>query len=139
MHEAITLDTGELTPEQMNQILKTLPVELTFVDETDTVRYFTGVPDKIFPRGKGSLGTRVQGCHPKKSLHLVEQIIEAFRAGRADTAEFWIEMKGRFVYIQYFAVRDDDGTYKGVLEAVQDATHIRELKGEQRLLDLKLE
>ncbi|MEW6116233.1 MAG: DUF438 domain-containing protein [Nitrospirota bacterium] len=131
----LNLDTGALSPEQVNLILTHLPVEISFVDEHDEVRYYSQVKDKIFPRSPGVIGRKVQNCHPPKSLHMVQKIIDEFRAGTRDVADFWIEMKGRFIYIRYFAVRDADRTYKGTLEIVQDATDIRKLTGQKRLLD----
>ena len=131
----LDLATGQLTPEQVNLLLIHLPVELNFVDENDEVRYYSRVPHKIFPRSPGVIGRKVQNCHPRASLDKVERILDAFRSGEKDVADFWIEMKGRFIYIRYFAVRDDGGTYRGTIEVVQDATDIRGLTGQRRLLD----
>ncbi len=132
----IDLEVGSLTPEQINLILLHLPVELSFVDEHDEVRYYTGLAHKIFPRTEGAIGRKVQNCHPPKSLHLVNRILDEMKAGTRDTAEFWMEdFKGRFVHIRYDAVRDRDGNYRGCLEAVQDIGHLRELSGSHRLLD----
>ncbi len=110
-------------------------MEITFVDKEDKVRYINQNPEKIFPRAKAILGRKVQLCHPQKSVHLVNRIIEDFRSGRRDVAEFWIQMKGMFVHIRYFAVRDEKGEYQGTLEVVQDISRIRALEGERRLLD----
>lgn len=116
-------------------ILNTLPVELSFIDHEDRVRYFSHEHgEKIFGRTRGAIGTAVQNCHPPKSLHLVRQILADFKAGRRDVAEFWIETGGRMVHIRYWPVRGDDGRYLGTLETVQDVTSIRALTGEQRLL-----
>jgi PAS domain S-box-containing protein len=116
-------------------ILNTLPVELSFIDREDRVRYFSHEHgEKIFGRTRGAIGTAVQNCHPPKSLHLVNQILADFKAGRRDVAEFWIEMGGRMVHIRYWPVRAEDGGYLGTLETVQDVTSIRQLTGEQRLL-----
>ena len=116
-------------------ILNTLPVELSFIDREDRVRYFSHEHgEKIFGRTRGAIGTEVQNCHPPKSLHLVNQILADFKAGRRDVAEFWIEMGGRMVHIRYWPVRAEDGGYLGTLETVQDVTSIRQLSGEQRLL-----
>jgi DUF438 domain-containing protein len=128
------MKAGALTLEQVNLVLTHLPVELSFVDETDTVRYYTDQPHKIFPRSPGVIGRKVQNCHPPKSLHLVNRILEDFRAGRRDTADFWIPHKGAFLYIRYLAVRDAERRYRGCLEVVQDVTAIRGLEGERRLL-----
>ncbi len=133
--DAIPLDTGLLTLEQVNLLLTHLPVDLTFVDENDTVRYYSEGKERIFPRSPGVIGREVQNCHPPKSLHLVNRILEAFRNGTRDVAEFWIEMQGRFIHIRYFALRDAQGHYKGCLEVSQDVTAIRNLQGERRLLD----
>ncbi|MEW5745665.1 MAG: DUF438 domain-containing protein [Nitrospirota bacterium] len=131
----LDLSVGRLTPEQADLILTHLPVELSFVDEHDEVRYYSQVKEKIFPRSPAVIGRKVQNCHPPKSLHMVQKIIDAFRAGTRDVADFWIEMNGRFVHIRYFAVRDAGGAYRGTLEVVQDATDIRTLTGQKRLLD----
>jgi hypothetical protein len=125
-----------LSPEVLAAVLNTLPVELSFVDENDIVRYFSHehLP-KIFPRTRGVIGMPVQRCHPEKSLHMVNRILEDFKAGKREVAEFWIEMGGKHVYIRYFPVRSPDGRYLGCLEVVQDTTRIRSLEGERRLLD----
>ncbi|MHB0866432.1 MAG: DUF438 domain-containing protein [Thermoleophilia bacterium] len=132
---SLDLATGQLTPEQVNLILTHLPVEVSFVDENDELRYYSQVQHKIFPRSPGVIGRKVQNCHPPASLDKVQKILSEFRSGNQDVADFWIENKGRFIYIRYFAVRDDSGTYKGTLEVVQDATAVRGLTGQQRLLD----
>jgi DUF438 domain-containing protein len=117
-------------------ILNTLPVELSFVDHEDRVRYFSHEHgEKIFGRTRGAIGAEVKNCHPPKSLHLVNRILADFKAGVRDVAEFWIDMNGRKVHIRYFPVRGDDGRYLGTLETVQDVGAIQKLTGEQRLLD----
>ena len=131
----VELDTGSLEPEVINLILKNLPVDLTFVDASDTVRYYSATEERIFPRSPGVIGRKVQNCHPPSSVHIVNRILSAFKEGRRDAAEFWIETKGKFVHIRYFALRDKKGTYRGCLEVSQDVTSIRRLKGERRLLD----
>ncbi|MGB4704915.1 MAG: DUF438 domain-containing protein [Candidatus Saccharicenans sp.] len=131
----LDLKTGRLTPEQIDLILTHLPVDISFVDENDRVIYYSDTPDRIFPRSPGVIGRQVQNCHPPKSVHLVNRILEAFKKGERDVAEFWIEMGGRFIHIRYFAVRDRDGRYRGCLEVSQDVTSIRKLQGEKRLLD----
>jgi len=133
----IELDTGALTPGQINLLLKNLPVDITFVDETDTVRYFSAGVERIFPRSPGVIGRKVQNCHPPASVHVVNSILEAFRKGERRVAEFWIQSRGRFIHIRYLAVRDDSGRYKGCLEVSQDVSSARSLQGEQRLLDWK--
>jgi uncharacterized protein len=117
-------------------ILNALPVELSFVDADDTVRYFSHENrDKIFPRSRSSIGMKVQDCHPSKSVHLVNRIIAEFRAGTRDAAEFWIDLAQKKVLIRYYPVRDDGGTYLGCLEVVQDIAPIQALSGQRRLLD----
>ncbi len=135
MTENLPLDTGGLSLEQVNLMLKHLPVDISFVDENDEVRYYSDAPDRIFTRTPAVIGRKVQNCHPPDSVHMVNRIIAAFRAGEKDTAEFWIVMKGSFLLIRYFAVRDADGGYRGCLEVSQDVTAIRALEGERRLLD----
>ncbi len=132
---ALRLDTGHMTLEQINLMLTHLPVDLTFVDENDRVAYYSEGPERIFPRSPAIIGREVRNCHPPKSVHLVNQILDAFKSGSRDTAEFWIELGGKFIYIRYFAVRDAGGYYRGCLEVSQELTHIRKLEGQQRLLD----
>jgi DUF438 domain-containing protein len=123
-------------PNVMAAILNTLPVELSFVDADDVVRYFSHENGtKLFPRTRGVIGMPVQACHPEKSLHLVNAILKDFKAGRRTVAEFWIEMGGKKIHIRYFPVRDPEGEYLGCLEVVQDIAPIQALTGERRLLD----
>ena len=129
------LTTGDLTLSQINLMLKTLPVDITFVDENDTVRYFSETPGRIFKRTPAVIGRKVQNCHPPASVDKVVKIVEDFRAGKRDTAEFWIQMGGKFIHIQYYAMRDDAGNYRGTLEVSQDLTELRKLEGERRLLE----
>jgi uncharacterized protein len=125
-----------LDREVLAAILNTLPVELSFVDQDDTVRYFSHERStKIFPRTRGVIGAKVQNCHPQKSVHVVNQILADFKAGRRDHAEFWLEMGPRFIHIRYWPVRGADGRYLGCLETVQDVAGIRALGGQKRLLD----
>ncbi len=131
----IDLDAGRLSAEVLNAILKTLPVDLSFVDATDRVAYFSATEDRIFPRSPGIIGREVSKCHPPKSVHMVEEILTRFKSGERDTAEFWIELHGRFLHIRYFAVRLPDRTYAGCLEVSQDVTAIRALTGQRRLLE----
>jgi hypothetical protein len=131
---ALGLDTGHMTLEQINLMLTHLPVDLTFVDENDRVAYYSE-GERIFPRSPAIIGREVRNCHPPKSVHVVNKILDAFKSGSRDTAEFWIELGGRFLYIRYFAVRDAKGFYRGTLEVSQDLTEIRKLEGQQRLLD----
>jgi DUF438 domain-containing protein len=132
---SVSLDTGSLTAEQINLMLTHLPVDLSFVNEHDEVMYYSASPERIFPRSPGVIGRRVQNCHPPKSVGTVERILSEFKAGTKSTAEFWIQMRGRFLLIKYFAMRDPDGKYRGCLEVSQDVTAIRALDGERRLLD----
>ena len=126
--------TGEINKEILGAVLNTLPVEITFVDKDDTVRYFNKNSDRVFPRPPAVLGRKVQDCHPKKSLHKVNQILDDFKNNRGDSAEFWIDLDNRKIYIRYFAVRDKNRNYLGCLEATQDITEIQKIKGEKRLL-----
>ncbi len=128
-------DEGYLTPEQVNSIFRILPVDITYVNENDQVVFYNRGEDRVFPRSAGIIGREVRFCHPPKSVDQVIKILEEFKAGRQDLAEFWINFKGQFIHIQYFPVRDPDGTYRGVIEMSQDVTHIRSLEGEKRLLD----
>jgi DUF438 domain-containing protein len=129
------LGTGSLTAAQITLMLDRLPVDITYVDENDEVRYFSGTKERIFPRSKAIIGRKVQNCHPPESVHVVEDILKAFRERRKDHADFWIEMRGRFIHIRYFALYDGGGAYRGTIEVSQDVTGIRELEGENRLLD----
>ena len=133
--EKIGLDTGVMTIEQVNMLLKHMPVDISFVDENDEVRYYSATQERIFPRSPGVIGRKVQNCHPPKSFNMVQKILDEFRAGRRDKADFWIQMKGRFLHIRYFAVRDAANNYKGCLEVSQDVTDIKKLEGQKRLLD----
>ena len=130
----VRLDCGRLEPEVLNAVLKHLPVDMTFVGPDDRVAYFSQTEERIFPRSEGIIGREVSNCHPPKSVHMVEDILTRFKSGERDTAEFWIELGGRFIHIRYFAVRRD-GKYLGCLEVSQDVTAIRALKGQRRLLD----
>jgi DUF438 domain-containing protein len=131
----IRMPTGRFRLEELVAVLATLPFDLTFVDAEDTVRYFSPGRDRIFSRSKAVLGRKVQYCHPPKSVHVVDQTLSDFREGRRDRARFWINLRGRFVMIGYYAVRDESGNYLGTLEVTQDATEVRGLQGERRLLE----
>ncbi|MBN2206565.1 MAG: DUF438 domain-containing protein [Candidatus Aminicenantes bacterium] len=133
--ETIELSTGRLTPEQIDLMLKRLPVDVTFVDENDRVAYYSDSKERIFPRSPGVIGRAVQNCHPPKSVHVVEEIVRSFKDKTRDVAEFWIQRGGRFIHIRYFPVYDKDGAYRGVIEVSQDVAAIRALQGEKRLLD----
>lgn len=131
----VELETGSLEPEMINLILQSLPIDLTFVDSNDTVRYYSATQERIFPRSPAIIGRKVQNCHPPASIHIVNRILKAFKDGRRDVAEFWIQMKERLIHIRYLAIRDKNGAYRGCLEVSQDVTGIRNLQGEKRLLD----
>mgnify|MGYP000883069988 FL=1 len=131
----LPLDTGALSPEQINLVLKHLPIDVTFIDETDTVRYYSQGPDRIFDRTPAIIGRKVQNCHPPQSVHVVNRLLETFRNGERDVAEFWIQMGPKFVHIRYYAVRDGEGRYRGTIEVTQDIAPLRALEGERRLLD----
>ncbi len=129
------LSVGDLTLTQINLLLTHLPVDMTFVDEHDEVRYYSETPERIFKRTPAIIGRKVEKCHPPASVDKVVQIVEDFRSGKRDTAEFWIQMGGKFIHIRYFAMRDAEGNYRGTLEVSQDISEIRKLDGEKRLLD----
>jgi hypothetical protein len=131
---SIIFPTGAMTFDQLRGLFSVLPVDLTFVDADDRVRYFSEGADRVFARSKAIIGRKVQHCHPPKSVDTVERILADFRSGKQNVAEFWIEMHGKFVHIRYFAVRDDEGAYLGTLEVTQDLTRLRALSGERRLL-----
>jgi DUF438 domain-containing protein len=130
----LKMKTGLLTLEQINAILNTIPVDLSFIDLKDEVTYYSDA-ERIFPRSPGVIGRSVFNCHPPKSQHIVRRILDEFKQGTKDTAEFWIKLKETFAHIRYFAVRDKAGTYMGTLEMSQNIAPIRNLEGEQRLLD----
>jgi len=124
-----------LSQEQLAGILEAIPIEISFVDKNDLVRFWNKHEARIFKRPVSVIGKSVQNCHPRESVHKVNQILSDFKAGRRDSAEFWIDLKGRKIYIRYFAVRDKAGKYLGTLEATQDITEIKKIEGEKRLLD----
>lgn len=127
-------ETGALNFEEMLAVFNTLPLDLTFVDENNKVKFFTKPKDRIFPRSPAILGRDVEKCHPPESVHVVNQILDSFKSGKQDSATFWIKVKGRMILIQYFALRDSEGKYIGTLEASQDITDTVKLEGERRLL-----
>ena len=124
-----------LNKEQIERILETLPVDLSFVDENDIVKFWNHHESRVFKRPKGVLGSTVQKCHPADSVTKVNKVLAALKSGEKDYAEFWIDLKGRKVLIRYFGVRDTDGKYLGTLEVGQDITDIKKIEGEKRLLD----
>ena len=125
----------KLSTVTLEAIFDTLPVDLTFVDETDTVRYYSKGDKRIFRRTPAVIGRKVQDCHPQQSLHKVEQVVSELKSGWRDVAEFWIDLKGRKIYIRYFPVKDKKGKYIGILEVTQDITDLQKIEGEKRLLD----
>ena len=126
--------TGKLTLEQINLLFRHLPVDLSYVDENELVKFYSDTPHRIFPRSANVIGREVKNCHPAKSVHIVEEIVEKFRSGEQSQAEFWINKPGLFIYVIYTAVRDENGKFRGVLEMMQDCAHIRELEGSRTLL-----
>jgi len=133
----LEFETGTLSKEEVEAILNTLPVDVTFVDKDDAVKYFSKGEKRIFVRTKAVIGRKVQLCHPQKSIHIVNRILEAFKTGKKDVAEFWIQMNNRLIHIRYLAVRDKNGKYMGTMEVTQDITDIKKIEGEKRLLDWK--
>ncbi len=131
----VNLKTGKLLPEQIILLINNLPVDITFVDENDVVKFFSNPKHRFFTRSKAIIGRTVQNCHPHESVHIVEEILQSFKNKEKDKARFWIQMKGRFILIEYYALYDDSGNYKGTIEVSQDITDIKMLEGEQRLLD----
>jgi DUF438 domain-containing protein len=135
----IPLSVGALSPEQIALIFTHLPLDITFVDSENNVRFYSGGKERIFARTPDVIGRNVLRCHPPSSMHRVQRILDDFRSGQRDSAEFWIQAGaedsgGRFIHIRYFAVRDSRGIFRGTIEVTQDVTEIRELSGERRLL-----
>ncbi len=126
--------TGSLDTKQLDAIFKNLPVDISFIGTDDRVKFYSDPPHRIFPRSPAVVGRLVQNCHPPKSVAVVEEILCSFKSGKRDRAEFWLQSKGAFIHIQYFALRDAEGVYLGTMEVSQDATHLRKLEGEKRLL-----
>ena len=126
--------TGQMTLEQINLVYKHMPVDFSYVDENEIVRFYTDTDHRVFPRSKNVIGRDVKNCHPRTSVHLVEEIIEKFRRGEQNEVDFWINKPGLFIYIYYVAVRDEEGRFRGVLEMMQDCTRIRSLEGSRTLL-----
>ena len=129
------LTHGDLSISQIDMMLRSLPVDITFVDENDTVCYYSETPERVFKRTPAIIGRKVQNCHPPASVDKVIEIVEDFRTGKRDVAEFWIQMGEKLIHIRYFAMHDARGNYRGTLEVSQDVTGIRALEGEKRLLD----
>ena len=123
-----------LSKEMWELIMNTLPFELTIIDENDKVLYFNREGKRIFPRPQSVIGKKVQDCHPPKTLHLVNQVIDDLRTGRRESASFWIDLHRRKIYIRYFALKGEDDSYLGCIEVTQDITEVQKLEGERRLL-----
>ena len=132
--DILDVKQGKLTLEQINLIFQHMPVDLSFVDENEIVKFYTDTKHRIFPRSAGVIGRDVKNCHPRESVSSVLEIIDAFRSGEQDEVDFWLEMNGKFIYIYYVAVRDENGKFKGVLEMMQDVTRIRSLEGKRTLV-----
>jgi DUF438 domain-containing protein len=130
----IQLPSGKLAVNELISVMNTIPAEITFVDSNDKVKYFSQAKHSIFKRNRAVLGRDVRLCHPPKSVHIVEQVVSDFKTGKQDQASFWLEMNDMFIYIVYYAIRDENNKYLGTMEVVQDVTTIRKLEGEQRLL-----
>ena len=131
----IDLNTGQLTIDQIILMINNLPVDVTYVDENDEVRYFSTPSHRIFPRSKAIIGRLVENCHPPSSVHIVKDLIDAFKSGEKDQESFWIEMGNKFILIRYYALRDEEGSYKGTLEVSEEVSSIRKLTGEKRLME----
>lgn len=132
---AIILPTGVFNIEELTNMLNTLPIDITFVGSDDTVKYFSQSSERIFARTKTIIGRNVSNCHPPASVHIVEGIVEDFKSGKKDHEDFWINMGDKYVYIRYFAVRDEKGKYLGVVEVTQDIKPVQEITGEKRLVE----
>jgi len=131
----VKFPSGILTKEQILAILNTLPIDITFVDENDEVKYFNETKDRIFVRSRTIIGRKVQNCHPEKSIEIVNKILRDFKSGKRNKADFWLKLGEKFVLIQYFAVRDEKGKYLGTLEVTQDIAPIQKISGEKRIYD----
>jgi len=131
----IKMETGILSLKQLELLLNHLPVDITFIDQDDVVRYFSHGKDRIFARTKAIIGRTVQNCHQPRSVHVVEGLLADFKAGKKESEDFWIKFKDKYVYIRYFAVRDEDGKYIGTLEFTQDINPIKAIDGEKRILN----
>jgi DUF438 domain-containing protein len=130
----LKFETGLLTAKEIELMFNNLPVDITFVNKDGEVKYFSQGKERIFPRTKAIIGRQVHNCHPPASVHIVEKLIEDFKAGRKDNEDFWIKMGGMFVYIRYFAIRDENGDYIGTMEVTQNIKPIQEISGEKRLV-----
>ncbi len=135
--DMIEFPTGTLEINELMKILDSLPVDITFVDKDDKVKYFSNNQDRIFVRTRSVLGRSVENCHPPQSVDIVKDIVTSFKEGKRDSVDFWITFNERFLYIRYFAIRNNEGNYLGTLEVTQDITNVKKLEGEKRLLDEK--
>jgi len=131
----LQFETGTLSKEEVEAILDSLPVDISFIDANDAVKYFNKAEKRIFVRTKAVISRTAQQCHPQKSVHIVNKIVEAFKTGKKHVAEFWITLNNRLIHIRYFAVKDKNGKYLGTMEVTQDITDIKKIEGEKRLLD----
>lgn len=131
----LEFSTGKLNLEQIELIINQLPIDITFVDENDEVKFYSDPEHRIFPRTKGIIGRKVQNCHPRESVHIVNQIVDAFKKGEKNEASFWVRIGEKYVLIKYFAIRDKHHKYKGILEVSQEISEIQKIKGEKKLLD----
>ncbi|CUH96789.1 hypothetical protein P22_2900 [Propionispora sp. 2/2-37] len=133
--EYVKFATGVLTPKEIEHIFNHLPIDITFVDKEGIVKFFSASQERIFHRTKTIIGRKVENCHPPTSVHIVEQIAADLKSGKKDQESFWIKMGNKFAYIQYFAVRDDQGEFLGILEATQDIQPLQQISGEKRIMD----
>jgi len=131
----IKFDTGLLTPKEIDLIFKHLPIDITYVDKDDVVKFFSATPDRVFARTRTIIGRKVENCHPPDSVHIVESIVNDFKSGKKNNEDFWIKMGDKYVYIRYFAVRDENGEYVGTVEVTQDIKPIQGISGEKRIMD----
>ncbi len=132
----VDLGTGKIRASQLMMLFNHLPADITFIDKDDRVVFFSDPPHRIFPRSKAVIGRTVQNCHPPESVSIVNKLLDAFRAGQKNKESFWINMRGKLILIEYYALRDTEGSYAGTMEVSQDVTTIKNLSGEKRLLDM---
>lgn len=133
--DVLNLKSGYLKLDQLINLLNHLPVDITFIDENDLVKYFNESKERIFVRTRAVIGRKVQNCHPPKSIHIVNKILDDFKSGKRDFAEFWLRLGEKYVYIIYIAVRDNNGNYLGTLEVTQDILKFKNIEGEKRIYD----
>ncbi len=133
----ISLPTGKFTVDELTKVLNMLPIDITFVDKNDKVKFFSESSERVFPRARSIIGRQVSNCHPPASVHIVEGIVNDFKSGKKDSEDFWIKMGNLFVLIRYFALRDEKGEYMGTLEVTQNIAPIQDITGEKRLVSLE--